>query len=1074
MPKKVVEKNKITFLNDKDIDLDKKDNLGTKPYADLLFNIINDAKETPVTIGLFGGWGSGKSSIIKTIKNRFDDEKKLNTSVFIYDAWKYSEDAFRRTFLHKLVENYELKSSDFFNSFYEDKHEEIKTKIGLADKWWVYLILIFIPIIFINSVSFSLEKEFDFTIFVISLTISVITAFVTKAFIQYKISITKSKLFSPEQFEDSFKAIIKSLVEPNYSNILTKIWFKYILNKKIEKIVIVIDNIDRCHKDLAFELLLTIKNFLEQENVIFIVPVDNLEIKKHIKLENHNEDEFLRKLFNTTVTIKKFSEDDLFDFAENITKEEKINLPNEVISLISQKFSKNPRRIKQFLNILISEINLAECLERSGNIPFGSITKELSFLTKILLIREEWFDFYEYLNEDPTRLVDINISLEDNDENKNNKENIKNNNIYLNDDQKHFLIRTSHITPEKHKNYEVFFVNKDTFKNIPDNVLNFVISQDWFSIKKILKKGEITFKELVKFIDNKFEKDVSNRNLLKTTGFNIFSLVFKISKDKDYSNIFEKYFYGNSQLFGNVRGHLNQKSIKSIMPLFNSEDFLFFMKNKLVQNKKPMSNLINIMNKITLPTEEKEIKLLENYITILEDNPNYIKKISPIFSRVIGNQPNFFNRFKLLIKDKNTIKRLLSLKTIEAFIKDLDLDPEEKNTRVKIEIIESYHLVENLSEENINILLNKIANFGGSEKYEIIQFWLNRIKRFIKETENKETHNNILRYLSIINTYLWNNFNVMFADENYEETLHLFLEVIEDLYTSNIAEDRTNIRDWLTKFYTQTQNPSVYLKVNSIYQRLTNRFVIWDWSYSQQIIDKFNQITVWGEKKEIAKSLNLMLSKTNSDNGLNSNQIETILRNYLNSENSIEIIDWIKNIKNNPLVSNQISIIINGWSTDVKENKLNVIKEIGSKELLEQSVKEILENADCENIDVKSDLITQSKINLLIIRNVIKEILRNNDKDDEYLYCLLKTAVGKKWLNKGLSDFVISKVKPLLAGDKPEGYTFAIKILDQIEITNDRKELLNSLLREIKPKELEDEDVKKILSKLKRKTKQIK
>jgi len=40
----------------------------------------------------------------------------------------------------------------------------------------------------------------------------------------------------------------------------------------------------------------------------------------------------------------------------------------------------------------------------------------------------------------------------------------------------------------------------------------------------------------------------------------------------------------------------------------------------------------------------------------------------------------------------------------------------------------------------------------------------------------------------------------------------------------------------------------------------------------------------------------------------------------------------------------------------------------------------------------------------------------------------------KKWLNKGLSDFVISKVKPLLAGDKPEGYTFAIKILDQMKL----------------------------------------
>ena len=47
------------------------DLLGFQIHADLIRSIVTDPEMLPVTIGIFGDWGSGKTSVMKMLEKSF-------------------------------------------------------------------------------------------------------------------------------------------------------------------------------------------------------------------------------------------------------------------------------------------------------------------------------------------------------------------------------------------------------------------------------------------------------------------------------------------------------------------------------------------------------------------------------------------------------------------------------------------------------------------------------------------------------------------------------------------------------------------------------------------------------------------------------------------------------------------------------------------------------------------------------------------------------------------------------------------------------------------------------------------
>jgi len=59
-----------------------KDLLGFSIHASLLRSIITNPEMLPVTVGLFGDWGGGKSSILKMLQSDLDEEEDFAVIYF--------------------------------------------------------------------------------------------------------------------------------------------------------------------------------------------------------------------------------------------------------------------------------------------------------------------------------------------------------------------------------------------------------------------------------------------------------------------------------------------------------------------------------------------------------------------------------------------------------------------------------------------------------------------------------------------------------------------------------------------------------------------------------------------------------------------------------------------------------------------------------------------------------------------------------------------------------------------------------------------------------------------------------
>lgn len=403
------------FILDKERILDEEnDLLKTKVYSEDLVKVIeNTPKDKVFTIGVFGGWGTGKSSIIKTAQHVIEERNK-DVRFITYDAWKYSNDSFRRMFLLKIQQELRMRQTSEMSRFYQSETVESEPKTTLSVKG---VVLAVVAVVILSTILLSIPSvgvEWKVAIPTLGTLGTFLLALLNGCFYDLHISYSKPSLFAPEQFESCFKEMMskclkrKNWFQKKWSEIKDFVEEDEISVVGLEKLIIVIDNIDRCPSDMAYQLLTDIKTFLSNEeySLVFIVPVDDEALKKHLFRRwnktnendiNKEKEEFLRKFFNVSLRIKPHQVAELQHFSHKINEENHLGYNNDTLAIVSKEFADNPRRIIQLLNNLSGELSLYE--------DEFAADYETPICTALIL-REEYPVFYKKATKDLNVLLD--------------------------------------------------------------------------------------------------------------------------------------------------------------------------------------------------------------------------------------------------------------------------------------------------------------------------------------------------------------------------------------------------------------------------------------------------------------------------------------------------------------------------------------------------------------------------------------------------------------------------------------------------------------------------------------------
>ncbi|WP_395549398.1 MULTISPECIES: P-loop NTPase fold protein [unclassified Lacrimispora] len=326
------------------------DLLAYRPFADLVKDILLDDTMNPLTIGLLGSWGAGKSTLLELINHKLKDipeNKKIariTLNAWSFEGYDDAKSALMEALLLELKEN-----TPEFSTYKKGINSLIKKinvfRLGkFAFKYGAPTVAsMFSPLGLGGAAAYLGSKKDEL--------------------------IEDAKTLIKEEADDITQIDENTDVISNIRE-FKKEFQELIVDSKIDNLVVMIDDLDRCSPDRIIETLEAIKLFLSVPKTTYIIAIDDSVIKYSVKktypkIDNDDfgiVDNYIEKIIQLPIYIPELSDKDVTNYLLLLVVDLYFN--KEVVEKLSYELTEK----NAFFNgIVLNEDIIKQCIPEIEN-----------------------------------------------------------------------------------------------------------------------------------------------------------------------------------------------------------------------------------------------------------------------------------------------------------------------------------------------------------------------------------------------------------------------------------------------------------------------------------------------------------------------------------------------------------------------------------------------------------------------------------------------------------------------------------------------------------------------------------
>lgn len=331
------------------------DMLFYKPYADIVSETAIGTDEEPLTVGIFGLWGAGKSTLLNLIGKNYEGNKDaiyVSINAWMFENYEDAKTAIMEALLRELKDNEKIPikiRKSFVSLIKKIDFLKVGTKAAATAAPVIASFVTGNPLPLVLNLP-NEAKEIETAIKSVSDSVR---------------GIKDDYLKDDETVDDSVVNNIR-----NFRNEFEKT----LESEEINRVVVLIDDLDRCQPERIIETLEAIKLFLSVKKTTFIIAADENVIQYAIKKKYPNIDgfnieldkEYIEKMIQVPIQIPELSPKDVQNYLLLLVLQKYME-PNEFEILVS--------KIEQEKLMVQSDVIEVEGLEEI----YGSLNDSISF-----------------------------------------------------------------------------------------------------------------------------------------------------------------------------------------------------------------------------------------------------------------------------------------------------------------------------------------------------------------------------------------------------------------------------------------------------------------------------------------------------------------------------------------------------------------------------------------------------------------------------------------------------------------------------------------------------------------------